>query len=120
MTALSHRYDLVFLFDVSSGNPNGDPDAGSLPRLDSETNQGFVTDVSLKRKVRNYAECQERRDGLRHLCSGGAILNDKHRNVDLHLVVGRGVVAAIAAIGDDAERLAPIWVSISGVTASSV
>ena len=56
MTALSHRYDFVFLFDVANGNPNGDPDAGNLPRLDPETNQGLVTDVCLKRKVRNYTE----------------------------------------------------------------
>ena len=56
MTALSNRYDFVFLFDVTNGNPNGDPDAGNLPRLDPETNQGLVTDVCLKRKIRNYAE----------------------------------------------------------------
>ena len=56
MTALSHRFDFVFLFDVTNGNPNGDPDTGDLPRLDPETNQGLVTDVCLKRKIRNYAE----------------------------------------------------------------
>jgi CRISPR-associated protein Csd2 len=50
----SHRYDFVYLFDVTDGNPNGDPDAGNLPRLDPETGQGLVTDVCLKRKVRNY------------------------------------------------------------------
>ncbi|HBS29049.1 MAG TPA: type I-C CRISPR-associated protein Cas7/Csd2 [Phycisphaerales bacterium] len=47
------RYDIVYLFDIKDGNPNGDPDAGNLPRLDPETNQGLVTDVCLKRKVRN-------------------------------------------------------------------
>lgn len=51
---LTHRYDFVLLFDVKDGNPNGDPDAGNLPRLDAETGHGLVTDVSLKRKVRNY------------------------------------------------------------------
>ena len=51
---LPHRYDFVLLFDVKDGNPNGDPDAGNLPRLDAETGHGLVTDVSLKRKVRNY------------------------------------------------------------------
>jgi CRISPR-associated protein Csd2 len=51
---LAHRYDFVLLFDVKDGNPNGDPDAGNLPRLDAETGHGLVTDVSLKRKVRNY------------------------------------------------------------------
>ena len=48
------RYDFVLLFDVKDGNPNGDPDAGNLPRMDAETGHGLVTDVSLKRKVRNY------------------------------------------------------------------
>lgn len=56
MTAISNRYDFVYLFDVTNGNPNGDPDAGNLPRLDPETNQGLVTDVSLKRKVRNFVD----------------------------------------------------------------
>jgi CRISPR-associated protein Csd2 len=51
---ITHRYDFVFLFDVKDGNPNGDPDAGNLPRLDAETGQGLVTDVSLKRKIRNF------------------------------------------------------------------
>jgi CRISPR-associated protein Csd2 len=50
------RHDFVFMFDVTDGNPNGDPDAGNLPRVDPETGQGFVTDVALKRKVRNYID----------------------------------------------------------------
>lgn len=54
MTAISNRYDFVYLFDVKDGNPNGDPDAGNLPRLDPETGLGLVTDVALKRKIRNY------------------------------------------------------------------
>ncbi len=54
MNAISNRYDFVYLFDVKDGNPNGDPDAGNLPRLDPETGLGLVTDVALKRKVRNY------------------------------------------------------------------
>jgi len=49
------RHDFVFLFDVTNGNPNGDPDAGNMPRLDPETNHGFITDVAIKRKVRNFA-----------------------------------------------------------------
>ncbi len=53
MTDLTNRYDFVLLFEVTRGNPNGDPDAGNLPRLDPETNHGLVTDVSLKRKIRN-------------------------------------------------------------------
>ena len=68
MSAIQNRYDFVYLFDVTNGNPNGDPDAGNLPRLDPETNQGLVTDVCLKRKIRNYvADRQGRRAGLRHL-----------------------------------------------------
>lgn len=51
---LANRYDFVYLFDVKDGNPNGDPDAGNLPRVDAETGRGLVTDVCLKRKVRNY------------------------------------------------------------------
>lgn len=51
---ITNRYDFVFLFDVKDGNPNGDPDAGNLPRVDPETGHGLVTDVCLKRKVRNY------------------------------------------------------------------
>ncbi len=52
--SLANRYDFVLLFDVKDGNPNGDPDAGNLPRLDAETGHGLVTDVALKRKVRNF------------------------------------------------------------------
>ena len=51
---MQNRYDFVYLFDVKDGNPNGDPDAGNLPRTDPETGQGLVTDVCLKRKIRNY------------------------------------------------------------------
>ena len=52
--SLAHRYDFVLVFDVKDGNPNGDPDAGNMPRLDAESGHGLVTDVSLKRKVRNF------------------------------------------------------------------
>jgi len=53
---LAHRYDFVYLFDVRDGNPNGDPDAGNMPRMDAETGHGLVTDVALKRKVRNFVD----------------------------------------------------------------
>lgn len=53
-TPIKNRYDFMLVFDVKDGNPNGDPDAGNLPRVDAETGQGLVTDVCLKRKVRNY------------------------------------------------------------------
>ena len=54
--AIRNRYDFVVLFDVENGNPNGDPDAGNMPRIDPETGYGLVTDVCLKRKIRNYVE----------------------------------------------------------------
>lgn len=56
MSELKNRIDFVYLFDVQDGNPNGDPDAGNLPRIDAETGMGLVTDVCLKRKVRNYVQ----------------------------------------------------------------
>lgn len=56
MADINNRFDFVYLFDVQDGNPNGDPDAGNLPRVDAETGKGLVTDVCIKRKVRNYVE----------------------------------------------------------------
>lgn len=56
METIKNRYDFVYLFDVQDGNPNGDPDAGNLPRVDAETGMGLVTDVCLKRKIRNYVQ----------------------------------------------------------------
>ena len=56
MSELNNRIDFVYIFDVQDGNPNGDPDAGNLPRVDAETGMGLVTDVCLKRKVRNYVQ----------------------------------------------------------------
>jgi len=53
---IKNRYDFVILFDVENGNPNGDPDAGNMPRMDQETGYGLVTDVCMKRKIRNYVE----------------------------------------------------------------
>ncbi len=53
---INKRYEFVVLFDVENGNPNGDPDAGNLPRIDFETGCGIVTDVCIKRKIRNYIE----------------------------------------------------------------
>jgi len=56
MAAINNRYDFIVLFDVENGNPNGDPDAGNMPRIDPETGYGIITDVCLKRKIRNYVE----------------------------------------------------------------
>ncbi|NGM47823.1 type I-C CRISPR-associated protein Cas7/Csd2 [Rhodobacter sp. SGA-6-6] len=80
MTTLSRRHDFVLIFDVTNGNPNGDPDAGNLPRLDPETNHGLVSDVSLKRKIRNYVELAKGGEAGHHIyVQEGAILNEKHR-----------------------------------------
>jgi CRISPR-associated protein Csd2 len=59
MKAIANRFEFVYLFDVTNGNPNGDPDAGNLPRLDPETNRGLITDVCLKRKIRNYVALEK-------------------------------------------------------------
>jgi CRISPR-associated protein Csd2 len=62
--SLNNRYDFVLIFDVKDGNPNGDPDAGNMPRLDAETGHGLVTDVALKRKVRNFVALVKDQDQL--------------------------------------------------------
>jgi CRISPR-associated protein Csd2 len=75
---LPHRHDLLLLFEVNNGNPNGDPDAGNMPRLDPTTNLGLVSDVCLKRKVRNYIEHAKPapQDHHRIFVSQGAVLNN--------------------------------------------
>jgi CRISPR-associated protein Csd2 len=79
MTAISNRYDFVYLFDVKDGNPNGDPDAGNLPRLDPETGTGLVTDVALKRKIRNYvAMAKGETPGFDIYMQERAVLNRAH------------------------------------------
>jgi CRISPR-associated protein Csd2 len=88
-SGLSRRHEFVLFFDVTNGNPNGDPDAGNMPRMDPETGHGLVSDVCLKRKVRNYvenfAESDHKCDPRRHriYVSEGAILNEKHREAYL-------------------------------------
>ena len=81
---LTRRHDFVLYFDVTDGNPNGDPDAGNMPRIDPETGHGLVSDVCLKRKIRNYVELA-RADAprFRIYVTEGAILNDKHREAYL-------------------------------------
>ncbi len=76
--ALQNRYDFLMLFDVENGNPNGDPDAGNAPRVDVETGYGFVTDVCLKRKIRNYVELvKEGEPGYNILIKPDRALNTK-------------------------------------------
>ena len=76
MSAISNRYEFVIFFDVENGNPNGDPDAGNMPRIDPETGYGLVTDVCLKRKIRNYVETvKEGEEGYRIYVKDGVPLN---------------------------------------------
>lgn len=76
MAELKNRIDFVYIFDVHDGNPNGDPDAGNLPRIDAETGLGLVTDVCLKRKVRNYVQvAKECADGYDIFIKEKAVLN---------------------------------------------
>ena len=74
--AIKNRYEFVILFDVVNGNPNGDPDAGNMPRIDAETGHGIVTDVCLKRKIRNYVETvKEGSEGYKIYIKEGTPLN---------------------------------------------
>jgi len=77
---LTRRHEFVLYFDVTNGNPNGDPDAGNMPRTDPETGHGLVSDVCLKRKIRNFVELAKP-DAIGHriYVTEGAILNEKHR-----------------------------------------
>lgn len=95
MTAISNRYDFVYLFDVKDGNPNGDPDAGNLPRLDPETGLGLVTDVALKRKIRNYVSLKQGdQEGYTILMQDSAVLN-------------RAFKGAYETLGLDASKKTP-------------
>lgn len=77
MSELKNRIDFVYIFDVQDGNPNGDPDAGNLPRVDAETGMGLVTDVCLKRKVRNYVQVAKNlADGYDIFIKEKAVLNN--------------------------------------------
>ncbi len=80
MEPIKNRYDFVVLYDVENGNPNGDPDAGNMPRVDPETGYGIVTDVCLKRKIRNYVEtAKEGEPGYRIYIKEGVPLNASDR-----------------------------------------
>ena len=93
MEPIKNRYEFVILFDVENGNPNGDPDAGNMPRIDPETGYGLVTDVCLKRKIRNYVEtAKEGESGYRIYVKDGVPLN-------------RSDVEACKAVGVDENKL---------------
>ena len=111
MKELKNRIDFVYIFDVKDGNPNGDPDAGNLPRVDAETGMGLVTDVCLKRKVRNYVHVAKE-------CAEGYDIYIKEK-----AVLGRSHIAAFNALGyklgEEAQKEFPnedILDEISNVT----
>jgi CRISPR-associated protein Csd2 len=98
--SLQNRYDFVLLFDVKDGNPNGDPDAGNLPRVDAETGQGLVTDVSLKRKVRNFIGLlKEEQPPYEIYVKEKAILNKQHERAYQAIPGGAELLA-----NDDKKR----------------
>jgi CRISPR-associated protein Csd2 len=85
-TNVMNRYDFVYFFDVKDANPNGDPDAGNLPRIDPETGDGLVTDVCLKRKIRNYvAIVQKNAPPYEIYFTDGAVLNLTHKRAYDHI-----------------------------------
>ncbi len=97
--AIQNRYDFVLLFDVKDGNPNGDPDAGNLPRVDAETGRGLVTDVCLKRKVRNYVGIvKEEKPPFEIYVKEKAILNKQHERAY------EGIGAGDLLKGEDKKR----------------
>ena len=80
MAIVNQRYEFVLLFEVENGNPNGDPDAGNMPRIDAETGLGLVTDVCLKRKIRNYVDIAKNgTEGYDIYVREGSVLNTQHR-----------------------------------------
>lgn len=92
--ALQRRHEFVLFFDVKNGNPNGDPDAGNMPRMDPETGHGLVSDVCLKRKIRNYVEIAKAdAQRFRIYVTEGAVLNEKHREAYLALRPGDAAAA---------------------------
>jgi len=107
MTELTHRYDFVLLFDVKDGNPNGDPDAGNLPRVDPETGQGLVTDVCLKRKIRNYVTIAKAGiEGFDIYVKEKAVLTAQQGRAYQALGVDGSAKAAPADDGDETEKAA--------------
>jgi len=106
MAEINNRYEFVYLFDVENGNPNGDPDAGNLPRVDPETNHGIVTDVCLKRKIRNYVELtREGKSPNEIYVHERAILNRAHERA--HKAIGAETGSSDQGrrgSGDEVER----------------
>ncbi len=103
-TPISNRYDFVLLYDVENGNPNGDPDAGNMPRIDPETGHGIVTDVCLKRKIRNYVELVKGdAAGYRIYVKEGTPLNQNHAEAYIAVDLEPGKKADMSGV-DKARR----------------
>lgn len=108
--AIKNRYEFVILFDVENGNPNGDPDAGNMPRVDPETGLGLVTDVCLKRKIRNYVETvKEDATGYRIYIKDGVPLNCSDAEAYAALDVTEKTVKAKKKENPDLDRNIRDW-----------
>ena len=108
--AIKNRYEFVILFDVENGNPNGDPDAGNMPRVDPETGLGLVTDVCLKRKIRNYVETvKEDATGYRIYIKDGVPLNRSDAEASAALDVTEKTVKAKKKENPDLDRNIRDW-----------
>ena len=108
-TPIKNRYDFLLVFDVKDGNPNGDPDAGNLPRLDAETGQGLVTDVCLKRKVRNYIQLtREGSEGFDIYVKEKAVLGRAHVEAFKSLEIDVGQASRKAIPRELAETFAEL------------
>lgn len=98
---IQNRYEFVLLYDVENGNPNGDPDAGNMPRIDPETGYGIVTDVCLKRKIRNYIELIKRDSpGYRIYVKEGIPINQNHAEAYVSIGLSTGTKAKIEQINE--------------------
>lgn len=101
---IKNRYEFVVLFDVENGNPNGDPDAGNMPRIDPESGYGIVTDVCLKRKIRNYVETvKEDAEGYRIYIKEDVPLNRSDNEAYIHLGVNDKTIKELKKKDPDAD-----------------
>jgi CRISPR-associated protein Csd2 len=103
MSILTNRHDFLLLFEVTNGNPNGDPDAGNMPRIDPNTNRGIVTDVCLKRKIRNFVELfppsreSDTANGFKILIKQGAVIETEQKK-------GEDIAGSELPNGTDAQK----------------
>lgn len=102
--AIKNRYDFMVLFDVENGNPNGDPDAGNMPRVDAETGYGIITDVCLKRKIRNYVEAAcEDKEGYRIYIKDNVPLERSDKEAYKYLGIEEGKAKELKKNDQDAD-----------------